>query len=934
MSGVIVTAQLDLADGIGALHLRPGATGLRLLVRLRARVLGEVTLPVPPDGHVPAPDIASAIARRLDAALVHEAVVAWLSLPPERREGSWPELETIVRAGLDATLQEADAPASDAALPEITVAVCTRDRPDDLALCLEAIARLEYPHFEVVVVDNAPATDATRRLVAERFPSFRYVHEPRPGLDWARNRAVLEARGAIIAYTDDDVLVDPGWLLAYGRLFAAAPKLAAATGSVIPAELETRAQRLFEAYGGFLRGWRREWHRAPLLDAADRPFHHGAGRFGTGANMAFRRDVLIALGGFDPALDVGTPSDGGGDLEMYFRVLQEGHALAYAPDALVRHRHRREMTALERQIGQWGIGFSAYVERSRRHYPEERPAFRRMMRWWWAKYFARRLLRTLARRSGTPFGLVWREGTGILKGRAAYQRALEQAAAIAARWPQEPTLPAPSPHERRRLAWHAEPVVAVRTIELQQPLAPLEGVGDAQAVEGILRHEGTPVGRVTLAVEGDRVGVPQVRERVAEALVGALVSTGYLPAREVATRWLGSRVHGLPREAQPEVSVILSTADRPDDLHACLGALAEQDYDGSWEIVVVDNRPSSGLTPPVVAAFPGVRLVQEPRQGASYGRNTGILASRGEIVVMTDDDVIPPRDWLRRIVAPFARPDVGLVTGNVLPVELETGAQRQFERYGGLGKGFQRLEFDEYWFRRRGRPVPVWAMGATANCAVRRSALADPAVGLFDETLGAGTPTGGSEDAYLYYRLLRAGWRGVYDPAAWVWHRHRRDARSLERQIRAYSAGHVALHLMLLLRERDARALRRLLVELPLHDARSLWRWALRRAWFPLSHTLAEIGGHLAGPWALWRSQRRVRQLGRSEALGTPSQHDGVRPADIVVPARRETPLTSSAGPIERDDAAVDTRPPAAAGGEPAAGPAVATSGVETESSP
>ena len=105
------------------------------------------------------------------------------------------------------------------------------------------------------------------------------------------------------------------------------------------------------------------------------------------------------------------------------------------------------------------------------------------------------------------------------------------------------------------------------------------------------------------------------------------------------------------------------------------------------EIVVVDNNPASGLTTPVVAEFPGIVLVNEPRRGLAYARNAGFAACTGEIAVATDDDVTVPPDWLEKLIAPFARPDVMVVTGNVLPIELETAAQQLFEAYGGLGRG-------------------------------------------------------------------------------------------------------------------------------------------------------------------------------------------------------------------------------------------------------
>jgi GT2 family glycosyltransferase len=319
------------------------------------------------------------------------------------------------------------------------------------------------------------------------------------------------------------------------------------------------------------------------------------------------------------------------------------------------------------------------------------------------------------------------------------------------------------------------------------------------------------------------------------------------------------------------VSIVVATRDRPDDLRACLESLRAQETRRPVEIVVVDNHPASGLTAPVVAGFPGVVLLAEERAGSSYARNAGFAASRGAIVVSADDDVVVPPGWLERLIAPFARPEVAAVTGNVLPLALDTPAQRLFEDYGGLGRGFRRREFGRAFFDRfRRRAVPTWDLGATANAAFRAACFADPDVGLLEETLGAGMPTGVGEDTYLFYRLLKAGRLVVYEPAAWVWHRHRREMADLRRQLFAYSRGHVAYHLLTLLRDGDPRALLQLAGKLPWDHARRLWRRLRGRSAYPARLVLLEIAGNLLGPWALWAAWLRVRQEGRSAPYVSP----------------------------------------------------------------
>ncbi len=321
------------------------------------------------------------------------------------------------------------------------------------------------------------------------------------------------------------------------------------------------------------------------------------------------------------------------------------------------------------------------------------------------------------------------------------------------------------------------------------------------------------------------------------------------------------------------VSIVIATYDRPQDLKECLSSLLAQRSPRPVEIIVVDNHPASGLTPPMVAEFPGVKLVSELRKGLSYARNAGIAVSSGDIIITVDDDAVMPPDWLEKVVAPFNRAEVMTVTGNVLPLELETKAQHLFEVYGGLGRGFERREFDRAWFDSCGRrAVPTWLLGATANAAFRASVFGDRNIGLMDEVLGAGTPTGCSEDTYVFYKVLKAGYVIVYEPAAYVFHKHRREMGALRRQIYSYSKGHVAYHLMTLLHHRDLRALVRLFFELPQTYYRRIKQRILGGGAYPLSLIIVEMVGNLAGPWALLKSRRKVRRNGRSNPYVRPSE--------------------------------------------------------------
>jgi glycosyltransferase involved in cell wall biosynthesis len=307
-------------------------------------------------------------------------------------------------------------------LPPISVVVCTRDRAEQLKCCLRALMALDYPDYEIIVVDNASRSDATSRLVA-RLPVC-YVREERPGLDWARNRGIAEARHDIIAFTDDDARPDRGWLRAIARAFEEL-EVMAVTGLVVPTELETRAQILFEFdYGGIGHGFHRRVIRREGL--SDRKLLW-ASAFGVGANMAFRRELFDAIGPFDVALDVGTPSGGGGDVEMFHRLVAQGCTLVYEPAALVWHTHWRDMASLCRCVYNNGRSFGAYLLTCGRNRTVSRFSILRLAVRQWVD---RRLLRRLRRPGKFPRHLVAIELAGALLSPLAYRAAQRRARQI------------------------------------------------------------------------------------------------------------------------------------------------------------------------------------------------------------------------------------------------------------------------------------------------------------------------------------------------------------------------------------------------------------------------------------------------------------------------------------------------------------------------
>ncbi len=359
-----------------------------VFVRLHGQPMGMVDLSLN-NGALPAADCTAAI---------------WLALHEEinthLRQDGFMEVDALTADGLPPATRPQCLQARAALLSEapfVSVIVATRERADSLKLCLDALVALDYPPgYDIVVVDNAPQTPATAELVQQYDNrQVRYIREDVPGVSRARNRALAEVTAEIVAFTDDDVLVDADWLTGIVQGFRAADNVACVNGLVIPAELEQPAQVWFEEYGGFNRGYQRRIYDLEEHHPQRPLYPYSAGIFGTGASMAFKTAVLRDMGGFDPVFGTGSKARGGPDLEAYFQVIIKGYQLVYEPSSVVYHIHRRNYAKLRRQVFSYGCGFTAYITK-------------------WLLKEPRRILDIL---SGMPYGLFM-----LLNPRSAKQR--------------------------------------------------------------------------------------------------------------------------------------------------------------------------------------------------------------------------------------------------------------------------------------------------------------------------------------------------------------------------------------------------------------------------------------------------------------------------------------------------------------------------------
>jgi GT2 family glycosyltransferase len=214
--------------------------------------------------------------------------------------------------------------------PRVSVVVCTYNGGRTLEQCLRSLEALDYPDYEVIVVDDG-STDDTGAIL-ERFPGVRAVRQPNRGLSAARNEGLWAATGEVVAYTDSDCFADPDWLthLVYqlkrsGAAAVGGPNLTPEDG----------------------------WLAGCVAAAPGQPTHvleaDQVAEHVPGCNMAFRRGALLAINGFDPVY-----RKAGDDVDVCWRLQQAGMWITFAPGAFVWHHRRQSPRAYLRQQGGYG----------------------------------------------------------------------------------------------------------------------------------------------------------------------------------------------------------------------------------------------------------------------------------------------------------------------------------------------------------------------------------------------------------------------------------------------------------------------------------------------------------------------------------------------------------------------------------------------------
>ena len=235
-----------------------------------------------------------------------------------------------------------------------SVIVPTHNRKETLAHCLQALCDQNHPN-ETIVVDDG-SQDGTREMVAARFQHVQYIFQENRGPAAARNRGIRQARGDIIAFTDDDCVPPRDWLAKLAAGYARHPEIAGAGGGII-APNEMLEKNIFARYERYL-GW-------DVFRARDQEILGGIEcPTGGTANMSYRRTVLEQVNGFDENFPVAA----GEDADLNMRVCQLGYLLLYVPVRVI-HLQEYSWKRFRRQFYLRGIGRNYYEQKHGAGYP-------------------------------------------------------------------------------------------------------------------------------------------------------------------------------------------------------------------------------------------------------------------------------------------------------------------------------------------------------------------------------------------------------------------------------------------------------------------------------------------------------------------------------------------------------------------------------------
>ena len=770
--------------------------------------------------------------------------------------------------------------------PEHTLSVIlcayTEERWNDLVEAVASIKNQYQPPGEIIlVIDHNPALLEQARM---KIPGVIVIENAGPkGLSGARNSGIIAAKGQIIAFMDEDALAAPDWLSCLSNSYRDSSVIGVG-GAIIPLWPEKKPEWFPEEF---------QW----VVGCSYRglPVIRGAVRNLIGCNMSFRQDAFNLEDGFRDGIGrIGKRPLGCEETEFCIRLLlnQPAATLLYDPMARVDHRVTSERTTvgyfisrcfsegLSKSLVARFVGSRSGLASERTYTYHTLPAgLRANIRdglfrgdlWGFARAAA-----IIAGFSATTLGYISGKALHwVTQAKSALNSGLKL----------RPSHQASSTFEPIRTL----------TIDISQPIQDVQPSADLEGkihnrARALVHMNGEPLGLVDLFLEEGGLPASQINDQIWHALGEQihlhLSQVGLPEASNLDKQAIWVEESASPQTGNlipaPLVSVLIATRDRPESLAKTLDALRDQDYP-DYEIIVVDNAPSSNASVEVIQArsnsSPPLRYLREDIAGLSIAHNHGLAEARGEIIAITDDDVIVSRTWISRLVRNFVDEKTACVTGMILPIELETPSQVWIEEFGGFAKGFERRVFDlvDNCPQSPLYPFTAGMFGSGANMAFRTTVLQQ--LGGFDSALGAGTPALGGDDLAAFYTIISHGYQLVYEPAAIVFHRHRRDYAGLQRQAYGYGVG-LAAYLTKIILDQPGMVYT-LGAKIPAGLAYLLSprspKNSKKSIGYPRELTYLEYKGFFHGPIAYLRSRRRWRQV-QKEFSGSASSSPSYQP--------------------------------------------------------
>jgi glycosyltransferase involved in cell wall biosynthesis len=479
----------------------------------------------------------------------------------------------------------------------VSVIVTTCGNPPALERCLRSVLHSDYDDFEVIVVDHGPPSPDTARMLVTQFPgelTLRYLEEPWSSASMARNTGLARAEAVIVAFIDDDAVVDAQWIRNSVEALLGEADVVCVTGrSASPQGHDAmRFAPELTGEGSTRRTYRRsDTHNGhPLLA-------YTAGGFGSGAGIVMITDVGRELGGFDVALGPATPACGGEHIDLLVRVLGSGYTISYEPNAIIWRDHPAHAQARRRQIYRYGIGLGAIISKRLIAGPERRA-------WLRAVPAAARYSRDPAppqngdTATRYPLRLTWLMRLGMLLGPFAY-------------------------------LWSAF-LARARRLRGGQPSSP-------HALRVVRR----------LVVGGETINVvwfddsPEARTRFSWRSTGeaeeADPAFGLVPGAAIELALPATTEDGAPR-----ISAVVPARNAEHWIESCLSAIRAND---PAEIILVDGGSTDRT---VELARPWVdKVIDDGGTGVAAARMMGVASASQPWVALVDADVVLPPNALR-----------------------------------------------------------------------------------------------------------------------------------------------------------------------------------------------------------------------------------------------------------------------------------------------